>query len=112
VSVIHPKKLEEVARRILTGKAAELSRCVKACFLDEKGAPTLEGERVIADLRRFARLGSHKDHSFLRDLRGAIDPLSMARIEGRREAVNRLIDFLELDPSAVRAFVEVDNGRE
>jgi hypothetical protein len=46
----------------------------------------------------------------LRDLSGKIDPLSMARIEGRREVVNRLIDFLELEPSEVRALVEVDNG--
>jgi hypothetical protein len=48
----------------------------------------------------------------LRDLTGAIDPLSMARIEGRREVVNRLLDFLELDPAEARALVEVDNGRE
>lgn len=110
--MIHPERIEDKVRSILRRKAVELARCVKACFLDEEGKATLEASRVIADLRKFARLGSHKDHAFLRDLRGAIDPLSMARIEGRREVVNRLIDFLELDPLEVRAFVEVDNGRD
>jgi hypothetical protein len=108
-------KLEDAQRKIysiLRGRSLELMRCVKACFLDGNGNATFEGERVIADLRKFARLGSHKEHSFLRDLGGRIDPLSMARIEGRREAVNRLIDFLELEPSEVRGFVEVDDGRE
>jgi hypothetical protein len=97
---------------IVRARAIALARCVKACFLDENGIATFEGERVIADLRKFAKLGSHKEHAFLRDLTGAIDPLSMARIEGRREVVNRLIDFLELEPSTVRAFVEVDDGTE
>jgi hypothetical protein len=97
---------------LLRKRSIELARCVKGCFLDGNGIATLEGERVVADLRKFAKLGTHKQHSFLRDLTGAIDPLSMARIEGRREVVNRLIDFLELEPSTVRAFVEVDNGTE
>jgi hypothetical protein len=109
-------KIEDAQRKIqsiLRRRSIELARCVKACFLDGRtGIATLEAERVIADLRKFAYLGSHKQHAFLRDLTGAIDPLSMARIEGRREVVNRLIDFLELEPSAVRAFVEVDNGTE
>jgi hypothetical protein len=112
VTVLHPQKLEEKVRSILRRKAIELGRCVKACFLGADGTATIEAQRVIADLRAFARLGTHKQHSFLRDLGGRIDPLSMARIEGRREVVNRLIDFLELDPLEVRAFVEVDNGRE
>jgi hypothetical protein len=103
---------QRIARGVFRKRVVELSRCVKACFLDGNGIATFEGERVIADLRKFAKLGSHKEHSFLRDLTGAIDPLSMARIEGRREAVNRLIDFLELEPSTVRGFVEVDNGTE
>jgi hypothetical protein len=102
------QKVESIIRR----RVIALARCVKACFLDENGVATNEGERVIADLRKFAKLGSHKEHAFLRDLTGAIDPLSMARIEGRREVVNRLIDFLELEPTTVRAFVEVDNGTE
>jgi hypothetical protein len=103
---------QRIARSVFRRRAIELSRCVKACFLDGNGIATFEGERVVADLRKFAYLGSHKQHSFLRDLTGRIDPIALARIEGRREAVNRLIDFLELEPSTVRGFVEVDNGSE
>jgi len=106
------QKAQRLANAAFRRRAVELARCVKGCFLDESGIASFEGERVIADLRNFAKLGSHKQHAFLRDLTGAIDPLSMARIEGRREVVNRLIDFLELEPSTVRAFVEVDNGSE
>lgn len=104
--------LEATKKRVesfLRKRAIELSRCVKACFLDGNGIATPESERVIADLRKFASLDRH---SFLRDLTGKIDPLSMARIEGRREVVQRIINFLELEPSEVRRFVEVDNGTE
>jgi hypothetical protein len=106
------QRTQQLVENMIRGRTIALARCVKGCFLDGNGIATEEGERVIADLRKFAKLGSHKEHSFLRDLTGAIDPLSMARIEGRREVVNRLIDFLELEPSTVRAFVEVDNGTE
>lgn len=103
------KKLADSAkRRILLNT----SRCAKACFLDAAGKATFEGERVLADLRSFARMGhGANDHAFLRDLSGKIDPVSMARIEGRREVVSRLVRFLKLDPAAVQDFVEVDDGR-
>jgi hypothetical protein len=112
VSVFHPDKLKQAVEDLMRRRALELARSVKACILDEVGKPTLEGAILLADLRKFAKLGSHKQHAFLRDLTGKIDPLSMARIEGRREVVNRVLDFLELEPSEVRALVEVDNGRE
>lgn len=106
--VRHP--IAEQIERMFGRKAIALARCVKACFRDaDDKETTLEGQRVIADLRKFAYLNGHKQHSFLRDLTGAIDPLSMARIEGRREVVNRLTDFLELDPEVVARFMEVDN---
>lgn len=106
--VRHP--IAEKIERLLGRKAVELARCVKACFCDGGGKEiTLEGRAVLSDLRKFAYLNGHKQHSFLRDLTGRIDPLSMARIEGRREVVNRLTDFMELDPEAVARFVEVDN---
>jgi len=100
------ERVKSAKRRILIGTA----RCFKACFLGEDGKVSYEGERAIADLRKFARMGhGPDDHAFLRDLEGRIDPISMARIEGRRETVNRLVRFLELDPAAVQQFVEVDN---
>jgi hypothetical protein len=105
MSGLAQRAVESLIRR----RALELGRCVKACFLDGNGIATREAECVIADMRKFAKLDGH---SFLRDLTGKIDPIAMARIEGRREVANRLINFLELEPSEVRRFVEVDNGTE
>lgn len=100
------ERVKSIKRRILISTA----RCFKACFMGEDGRASYEGERAIADLRAFARMGhGPNDHAFLRDLEGRIDPISMARIEGRRETVNRIVRFLELDPSTVQQFVEVDN---
>lgn len=100
------ERVKSAKRRILITTA----RCFKACFMGEDGRPTYEGERALAELRNFARMGhGPNDHAFLRDLEGRIDPISMARIEGRREVVARIARFLELDPAAVQQFVEVDN---
>lgn len=105
--MMHPDQLKRAVGNILRRKTLELSRCAKQCFLGDTGEATIEAQRVIADLRKFAKMD---DHSFLRDLGGRIDPLSIARIEGRREVVRRLINFLELDPMVAEHFVEVDNG--
>lgn len=100
------QKVQILKRRILIGT----SRCFKACFLTEDGKPSYEGERALADLRNFARMaGGPDDHLFLRDLEGRIDPISMARIEGRREVVSRIGRFLNLDPATVQTFVEVES---
>lgn len=103
-----PVKKERVKRKD-TRILLRTSTCFKACFLDEDGDPTFEGERVLADLRNFAResYSGRNSHSFLRDLNGKIDPISMARIEGRREMFRRMCNFLSLDPSEVQHFVEV-----
>ena len=95
------KQVAQNLARILDVKRA---RCFKGCFLGEDGETTLEGNRVLADLRRFAMLGRH---SFIRDAEGRLDPLSMARIEGRREVVNRILDHLRLDEQAIQNLVEV-----
>lgn len=100
------KKIDNRLARLLVNTA----RCAKACFLDEAGEPTFEGERLLADLRNKARLNG-RETSFLRDLGGKLDPLSMARIEGRREMFWHLVGLLKLEPGAVQDFVEVDDGK-
>lgn len=101
------KLVESIKRRRLIN----LARCAKACFLEaDARTPTFEGERLLADLRGKARLDG-KSHSFLRDMSGKIDPISMARIEGRREMFWHLVGLLKLDPATVQDFVEVDDGR-
>lgn len=105
-------QVKKVAARAMGLRLVNMTRCVKACFTDDTtGEVTMEGRRVLADLRTFANLGSSKLHSFRYDTTNRLDPLALARIEGRREVVNRLLDFLELDPNAIRQFVEVDNER-
>lgn len=100
------QKVDRMKNRILL----RTSTCFKACFLGEDGRLTYEGERALADLRTFARLHTGKDsNSFLRDLDGKIDPLSLARIEGRREAVRRIANFLNLDAHTVETIMEVDS---
>jgi hypothetical protein len=101
--------LAKMIARISAIRDAELSRCVKACMTEPKtGIVTPEAERVIADMRKNAKLFSS---SITRDRSGKIDQEEMLRMEGRREIVLRFINLLELDPSEVAQFVEVDNGQ-
>jgi hypothetical protein len=101
----------ELINRAVDGLRArrdrELMRCAKALFLEEDGTVKLEGQRLLADLQKSARLfGS----AFTRDRNGQIDDKQLLRMEGRREIVLRLINLLELGPREVAQFVEVDNG--
>ena len=99
-------RVKQAAESIMRRRLISLSRCAKACFMVEEAGklePTLEGRRLLADLRSFAKADQH---SFLRDLQGRIDPIGMARIEGRREVVQRLVRLLNLDPSQVSSLVE------
>lgn len=107
--MIEDSRLGKMVERLKFKRHAELARCAKACFLDENGKPTLEGERILADLRKHSGLFAS---AVKRDRNGAIDKDELLRIEGRRELVLRLINLLELDPLEVARFVEVDNGTE
>lgn len=93
---------EIIQRRWLVTRA----RCYKACFQDAKGALTYEGNRALADIRQFAKL---EEHSFMRDLQGRIDPIGMARIEGRRELARHIFHHLNLDETKIRSLVEVQH---
>jgi hypothetical protein len=105
----HPKSaLERAVELIQWRRDTELSRCVKALFLEEDGTVKTEGQRVLAELRRHSKLFNS---SITRDRQGRIDGDEMLRLEGRREIVLRLINLLELDPLRVARFVEVDNGQ-
>lgn len=105
MSIVHPEKLRQVvdslARRLLMRR----SQIYKAIFLQGDGrTPTYEGNRALADLRKFAMMDRH---AFLRDGNQSIDPLSMARIEGRREVVRRIEQHIQLDEAQIRELVEV-----
>lgn len=76
------------------------SRDYKGLFFGENGDLRREGERVLADLRRFCRA----DHATI----FSTEPLEMARREGRREVFVRLTKMLNLDENAVQQLMEAE----
>ena len=99
--------VERVADKLKLIRARKLSRCAKACFMDKDGALTLEGERLLADLRTHSGLF---ETIIRRDGSGAIDKDQLLRMEGRRELVLRLLNLLELDPLGIARLREVDDA--
>lgn len=55
------------------------------------------GERVLADLLRFAKVGQAFHHP---------DPALRAMVEGRREVVARITDHLKLSPEQLLALYD------
>jgi len=97
------EKVEILARWLGIRRA----RCYKQCFLGEDGVkPSIEGERVLADLRQFARIG-RASFPIAVDGNMRMDPIKLARIEGRREVVWRILEHINLDEAAIQTFVEV-----
>ena len=76
------------------------SREYKGLFFGENGDLRREGERVLADLRRFCRAGDATIFS--------TDALEMARREGRREVFVRISNLLNLDEEMVQKLMEAD----
>lgn len=70
----------------------------RACFFGETNAPTVHGEKVLADLNRFCRGNA-----------SAFDPHPRihALLEGRREVLLRILTLLNVDSAELARFVEV-----
>ena len=97
------EKVEILARWLGIRRA----RCYKRCFMDETSdKPSLDGERVLADLRQFARIG-RASFPIAVDGNMRMDPIKLARMEGRREVVWRILEHINLDEAAIQTFVEV-----
>lgn len=71
-------------------------------FLSPEGEVHRAGEIVLADLREFAA----GQPLF------SPDPLTMARRAGRREVLERIVNYLNLDEQTVRKLMELDDGLE
>jgi hypothetical protein len=83
------------------------ARAYKRCFQDETGEHiSLDGQRVLADLRRFARIGQ-ASFPVAVDGNMRMDPIKLARMEGRREVVWRMLEHINLDEAAIQTFMEV-----
>jgi hypothetical protein len=98
--------LERASRRSRNWRGRKLQRCYKACFCDDKGKLTHEGERVLADLREQSRLFA----SGVKRRGGEIDKDHLLELEGRRQIVLRVLNALELDPIGIARLVEVDDA--
>lgn len=71
-------------------------------FLAPDGQPHRAGEAVLAELRR--RGGLNRRSNF------DPDPHVMAFREGQRALVQEIFNYLNLDESAVRKLMEIDDG--
>lgn len=98
------RKLVEFAHRRI---AMLRARTYKRAFY-EGDAVSIDGERVLADLREFARIG-RASFPVATDAGGRMDPIKLARFEGRREVVWRILEHINLDEAAIQLFVEVSD---
>lgn len=92
--------LSDRARRFLNKRLN-----YRECFLDAEGQLTAAGAAVMRDLARKSSIYLERDH---KDRGGAIDPLAMARAEGRRDMYRFIQARLELPDRAVLEAMEDD----
>lgn len=73
-----------------------LSDSYRACFCDELGKLTPDGERVLRDLGKFC----HMDRSTLKvsPVTRSVDTHATAAAEGRRDVARRIWAYIELRP--------------
>lgn len=74
-----------------------LSAAYKRCFLDESGQLTKDGERVLRDLADFG----HMKRSTVKasPVTRQIDTHASMVAAGRREVVQRVLDYIHIDPT-------------
>ena len=88
-------------RNLFRWRMVLIAREYKAVFVGENGQITVQGERVLADIRDFCHVSAPTIFD--------PDALVMARREGRREAGLRIIRMLGLDEDQVQKLMEVDD---
>lgn len=76
-------------------------------FLTEDGKLNPDGEKVIADLKRFCR--ANQSTAIVSPIRGAIDPIAMAMAEGRREVFLRIMAHLHIEDRVLFTLKEDEN---
>lgn len=72
----------------------------RSCFMGEDGKLTVHGEKMLADLNRFCRGNATCFDP---------DPRIHALLEGRREALLRILTFLNVDSAVLTRLVEVQD---
>lgn len=69
-------------------------------FMDDDGTPSIDGQKVLADLRKFCR-GDRSTFD--------ADPRIHALLEGRREVFLRILAMLDMPSEATKDFLEVSD---
>lgn len=91
--------LSERARRFLNKRLS-----FRECFLDPSGDLTPAGAAVMRHLARKSQIYNELGHRSA--VTGTIDPLAMARAEGRRDMYRYLQSMLELPDRAILEAME------
>lgn len=91
---------EGLMSRMLAGWNGKRSMHYQRLFIDDDGAPSIDGEKVLADLRKFCRGDQSTFHQ---------DPRIHALLEGRREVFLRILAMLNMPSEATNSFLEVSD---
>ena len=70
-------------------------RAWQRLMLDDQRQATPDAEIALKDLARFCR--AHQPTAVYSHVRGAMDPIASARLDGRREVWLRIVENLHLD---------------
>lgn len=97
---IDPVLLSDDASLLQRVKNARRASHYKALFLDDDGQPSIASQKVLADLNRFCR-GNQSTYQS--------DPRAHALLEGRREVLLRLLNFLGVPSHELAKYVEVQD---
>ncbi len=96
--------LDDLTARAVEGlrRAINARRAMhyRACFTGDDGKVSLHGEKMLADLTRFCRGNASAFDP---------DPRIHALLEGRREVLLRILNFLNVDSAELARFVEVQD---
>ncbi|MDB5433547.1 MAG: hypothetical protein JWP35_4663 [Caulobacter sp.] len=74
-------------------------RAYARLFAMVNGEPQGDAHTVLADLKRFARIGEAP--IVVSPMTGAVDPIASAVRAGRQEAVNRILAMIHISDRAV-----------
>lgn len=92
--------MERVFNQMVAHLNGKRSQHYKRLFIDDDGTPSIDGQKVLADLRKFCR-GDRSTFD--------ADPRIHALLEGRREVFLRILAMLGMPSEATNDFVEVSD---
>lgn len=89
----------------LLGLVAGRRWAYRAVFTSDGATLRIASQHVLADLRSYCFANADGRRPIF-----STDPVVMARRLGRREAFDRIINYLNLDEAQVQKLMEIDDG--